>query len=146
MSIYKNLEAIIDIAKDSALKYGMNYNVILFNPDLNGNFDPEISTYEYVMDSYFEKERPNVILLYKTDDLLYESNTNEVSTDDVSVISTLINDNMLPNLTYSKTNHEIGNNTTYGYPFVRENSKTQNNGKCLCGSDKKFKKCCKNKI
>lgn len=71
MNIHHNLEAIKDLAIESAKEHGCNYSVILVNPDENGKFNVEMgSTYEFVADSYFEKPRPNVILLHKTDDLI----------------------------------------------------------------------------
>ena len=71
MSIYRNLEEIEMMACACAEKHKCNYNVILMNPDENGLFsDEKGSTYEFVLDSYFNKPRPNVILLFKTDDLI----------------------------------------------------------------------------
>lgn len=69
MSIYHNLEQIKLVALEYAKKHNCNYNIILANPNEAGNFAPG-STYEFVADSYFEKPRPHVKLLYKTDDLL----------------------------------------------------------------------------
>ena len=66
--IYKDKEAITEIAIHKAKEHGCNYNIILFNP-IDGEFG-DGSTYEFVADSYFNKERPNVILLAKTDDLI----------------------------------------------------------------------------
>lgn len=71
MSIYHNLQAIIDVALQAAKDHNCNYNIILANPNEEGNFAPG-STYEFVTDSYFEKPRPHVKLLYKTDDFLQE--------------------------------------------------------------------------
>ena len=72
-SIYANLELMKLVAVDRAKAHNCNYNVILFNPNADGKFDESFgSTYEMVGDSYFEKPRPNVILLHKTDDLRNE--------------------------------------------------------------------------
>ncbi len=71
MSAHHNLDTIKAVAISNARKHKMNYNIIIMNPDGDGNFDQASgSTYEMVADSYFSKERPNVKLLYKTDDLL----------------------------------------------------------------------------
>lgn len=71
MSIYHNIEAIKRKALHYAKGNNCNYNVILMNPDESGKFHiSNGSTYEFVTDSYFEKERPNVILLHRTDDLI----------------------------------------------------------------------------
>jgi hypothetical protein len=71
MSIYDNLEQMKMVAIDRAKAHGCNYNVILMNPNANGEFDSSVgSTYEMVADSYFQKERPHVKLLHKTDDLI----------------------------------------------------------------------------
>lgn len=71
MNIYHNLPAILEVAQHYAKQHDCNYNVILCNPDDEGKFNRSAgSTYEFVRDSYFDKDRPNVILLHKTDDLL----------------------------------------------------------------------------
>ena len=78
MSIYHNLESMKLVAVDRAKAHRCNYNVILMNPNEKGEFDLSSgSTYEMVADSYFERERPHVILLHKTDDLI----NNEKSED-----------------------------------------------------------------
>lgn len=73
-SIYKNLDHMIMIALHSAKEHDCNYNIILMNPTESGGFDDRLSTYEMVRDSYFEKDRPNVALLYRTDDLIRVEN------------------------------------------------------------------------
>lgn len=70
-SIYSNLELMKMVAINRAKAHGCNYNVILMNPNHKGEFDESVgSTYEMVADTYFQKERPNVKLLFKTDDLI----------------------------------------------------------------------------
>lgn len=70
MSIYHDLELMKKVAIAKSKEHNCNYNIILRNP-IDGQFDASMgSTYEMVMDSYFEKERPNVIVLFKTDDLV----------------------------------------------------------------------------
>lgn len=69
MKIHKNLAQMILVAIAQAEYHNCNYNVIISNP-VDGKFDDTVSTYEMVADSYFENDRPNVLLLYKTDDLI----------------------------------------------------------------------------
>jgi len=71
MSIHHDIEAIKMLAIHQAVDHQVNYNIILMNPGEDGAFSFAAgSTYEMVTDSYFEKDRPNVKLLFKTDDLL----------------------------------------------------------------------------
>jgi len=164
MSIYHNLEAIKAVAMDYTKKDGYNYNIILHNPNAKGEFDlASGSTYEFVMDSYFNTPRPNVILLHKTKDLLQ-----------VEEVGRLL-DSFSPEAPYMKMRKEIElkdlemeiemNSTSKengklkkGLSVVEvkadgvnyKNSKlgiervanTGRNDKCNCGSGKKFKKCC----
>jgi hypothetical protein len=67
MSIYSNLEAMTEVAMYKAKEHNCNYNVIISN-HVDGDFVPGRSTYEMVADSFFNRERPNVVLLFKTDD------------------------------------------------------------------------------
>lgn len=68
MSIHHNLKQIKLVADYYAQHHKCNYNVIILNPDSDGKYNREAgSTYEFVRDSYFEKDRPNAILIYKTD-------------------------------------------------------------------------------
>jgi hypothetical protein len=70
MNIHHDLETIKLVAIEYAKEHNCNYNIILMNPDEDGKFSFRSgSTYEFVTDSYFEKPRPNVVLLFKTDDL-----------------------------------------------------------------------------
>lgn len=71
MNIHHDLEKIKNVAIHYAKEHNCNYNIILMNPNANGEFDLSSgSTYEYVTDSYFNKPRPNVIRLYTTDNLI----------------------------------------------------------------------------
>ncbi|HEY0029152.1 MAG TPA: hypothetical protein VGC65_00225 [Bacteroidia bacterium] len=71
MEIHSNLEQLKLVAIEHAKAHGCNYNIIIHNPDAEGKFNEASgSTYEYVADSYFEKDRPNAKLLHRTDDLL----------------------------------------------------------------------------
>lgn len=164
MSIYHNLEAIKAVAMDYTKKDGYNYNIILHNPNAKGEFDLSAgSTYEFVMDSYFNTPRPNVILICKTKDMLQLEDTQRLI------------DSFSPDATYMKMRKEIElmdlemeikmNSTSKengklkrGLSMVEvkadgvnyKNSKlglervanTNRNDKCNCGSGKKFKKCC----
>lgn len=68
---HHDLSLMKEVAMYHAKKHNCNYNIILLNPTAQGEYDrSEGSTYEMVVDSYFEKPRPNVKLLHKTDDLL----------------------------------------------------------------------------
>lgn len=59
------------VAVEKAKDHRCNYNIIIHNP-VDGWFKLGHSTFEMVADSYFEKERPNVLLVKKTDDILAE--------------------------------------------------------------------------
>ena len=69
MSIRQDFEEIKSVAIHFAKEHNCNYTVILMNPDDEGNFSLRTgSTYEFVADSYFEKERPNIKILFATKD------------------------------------------------------------------------------
>jgi len=71
MSIHHNLQQIKSLAVVSAQEHNCNYNVILVNPNDKREFDLSAgSTYEFVMDSYFDTPRPNAIILHTTDEML----------------------------------------------------------------------------
>lgn len=163
-NIYRDLETIKAVALDYAKKDGYNYNIILHNPNDKGEFDSSVgSTYEFVMDSYFNKPRPNTIILFKTKDLLQEKEVDRLI------------DSFSPDSEYMKMRKEIElqniqmevemNSTSKkngklkrGLSMVEvkpdgvmyKNSKsglervanTNRNDRCNCGSGKKFKKCC----
>jgi hypothetical protein len=66
-----NLDEVKSSAISKARQHKMNFNVIILNPDGDGNFSiASGSTYQIVADAYFDTPRPNAILLCKTDDLL----------------------------------------------------------------------------
>ena len=70
-TIHNDFEMMKAIAIHQAKLHNCNYNIVILNPDPDGKFNNEFgSTYEYVADSYFDKFRPNVKLLQKTDDLI----------------------------------------------------------------------------
>lgn len=71
MDIHTNLQAITSVAISNAKSHGVNYNIILMNPDKDGNFSEQSgSTYEFVRDSYFDNPRPHVVKIADTDTLL----------------------------------------------------------------------------
>ena len=68
--IHRRLSDIVMVAKYEAKEHNCNYNIIVVNPVdnmeiVNGRIGPG-ATYEYVADSYFNKERSNVRLLATT--------------------------------------------------------------------------------
>ncbi len=70
MNIHHDFEKIKMMAIHHAKEHNCNYTVILMNPDENGNFSLNSgSTYEFVIDSYFEKERLNIKTLFETKSL-----------------------------------------------------------------------------
>jgi len=107
-SIYHNLEDMKMVAVQSAKDHGCNYNVILMCPDSEGKFNRfKGSTYEMVANSFFNKPRPNAVLLHKTDDLIKaEENEKPVEVEHKSSlpynflipnIDTLTLDSLMPN-------------------------------------------------
>jgi hypothetical protein len=69
MSIHTDLKSMKEIAKFFSMQHKTKYTIIILNPDENGEFSfSNGSTYEYVQDSYFEKQRENVKVLCNTDD------------------------------------------------------------------------------
>lgn len=141
MSIYKNLESIRDVAIIKAKAHNVNYNIILMNPDKDGKFNIDYSTYEFVTDSYFDKDRSNVILLETTDSILLQE---QIQKEEDSIYNNEIfqfkNDYL--DLTYDNPymDYQI---TSSVCQYIRETPKQQNNQLCSCGSQKKYKKCCK---
>lgn len=163
MSIYHDLEAIKAVALDYAKDDGYNYNIILHNPNDKGEFDLSVgSTYEFVLDSYFNTPRPNVILLHKTKDLLQVEETQRLI-DSFSPDAPAMKmqeklkrmDAEMPSLTGNKQEtgklkkglsmvHLEADGVTYkqGKAGLERVSNTNRNDKCNCGSGLKFKKCC----
>jgi hypothetical protein len=164
MSIYHDLEAIKAVALDYTKKDGYNYNIILHNPNAKGEFDLETgSTYEFVMDSYFNTPRPNVILICKTKDLLQAEDTqrliNSFSPDapymkmrkeieikglemEIEINSTSKENGKLKRGLSMVEVKADGVNYKNGGGGLERISNTGRNDKCNCGSGKKFKKCC----
>lgn len=147
MNVYKNLEAMTQVAIHQAKEHNCNYNVILMNPDENGEFsESNGSTYEMVADSFFNKERSNVKLIYKTDDLIQQEEKDCTDINDMILNNQFINPN---NVFKIQNTYKDFINTESLYmnrnhtPHVREEAKIGNNDPCPCESGKKYKKCCK---
>lgn len=153
MDVHHDLEAITEVAKHHAKEHGVNYNIIIHNPDENGEFQ-DGSTYEFVADSYFEKERPNVKLLHKTDDLLAD----EIQPPDVKELEMELMGNsargkttFIPPESFKEVREmselvsQMGMGGSFGTkhePYVNPLPKIGRNEPCPCGSGKKYKKCC----
>lgn len=144
MSVYKDLEKITDAAVHLSKEHKCNYNIILMNPDENGEFGYG-STYEMVADSYFEKERPNVLLLHKTDDLIAQEQEDTEAVNDMIINNQFLNPNNVFKIKNTYKDYAMYDHGSYspGIPYVREERKIGNNEPCKCGSGKKYKKCCK---
>ncbi len=162
MSIYHDLEAIKSVAIQQTKEDGYNYNIILHNPNAEGKFDLEVgSTYEFVMDSYFNTPRPNVVLICKTKDLLQEEEVDRLlksfsqeapemrMREEFARINSYdfvdSNNNMIGKLKRGlSTIHAEADGVTYkqGHSGLERITNTGRNDKCNCGSGKKFKKCC----
>lgn len=140
--IYKDYEAIKSVALHYAKEHMCNYNVILVNPNEDGSFG-EHSTYEYVADSYFNKERPNVILLERTDNMAKPLNDiiEQQANDEFSKL--FGGEYMKETIRRYAEFSEFMPHTYHGIPqYRRETAKVHRNDPCSCGSGKKFKKCC----
>lgn len=150
MSVYHNREEMTMMAKHLAVEHNCNYNIILRNPDLEGQFQLG-STYEMVADSYFDKDRPNVKLLDKTDDLLRAAEPTTVTEVDVPNIDgsfpcSLASYDDVYTITrhqnsYDKSNMSKTERDAIIVP-VRNTAKTHRNQLCPCNSGMKFKRCC----
>lgn len=78
LPIYHDFNAIKELALFYAKRDKMNYNVIIVNPDENGNFnEAKGSTYEVVNDNYFSKERPHIVRVYQTNETLNKKEIEE---------------------------------------------------------------------
>lgn len=144
MSVYKDLNAMTEVAVHIAKEHNCNYNVILMNPDENGEFSENNgSTYEMVTDSYFEKERPNAKLIYKTDDLIAQEQEDTDAINDMILNNQFLNPNNVFEIKNAYRDYVDYTHVNYTGPYVREERKIGNNEPCKCGSGKKYKKCCK---
>lgn len=167
MSIHHNLEQIKAVALEYAKQHNCNYNVIIHNPNDKGEFDMACgSTYEFVVDSYFETERPNIIRLYKTDDDLKKKLTLSASElplgthitgdlvkgyeeikviqKEIEALDATFNHDEKGKLKKGLSIHPVqadGVRYMQGSSGLQRISNTNRNDKCNCGSGKKFKHC-----
>lgn len=143
-NIYKDYESIKSVALHYAKEHNCNYNIILKNPNGDGSFG-EHSTYEFVTDSYFNKERPNVILLERTDNMakpLQDIIEEQTQKEFMNLFN--FNNNYVKQSLETYTEYVTQPGQTYYRvsQYKRETPKVQRNEPCSCGSGKKYKKCC----
>lgn len=138
-NIRHNLSEMKEVALYYARQHRCNYNTILLNPNEDGEFDLKNgSTYENVVDSFFEKERPNATIVFKTDDVLKPV----VETIDTPIPYKARNIEYKPsNIQYDffgsrKKRVAVRTGVKY-FGGVR----IENNDSCPCKSGKKFKNC-----
>lgn len=154
MSVYKNLETMTQVAIHQAKEHNCNYNVILMNPDENGEFsESNGSTYEMVADSFFNKERSNVKLIYKTDDLIAQEESEPVDEEFPEIPEMFMGNHDLfgpepylftnPYENFSEFEPISEKQRNIKHVPVRTTPKYSNNEPCPCESGKKYKKCCK---
>jgi len=162
-SIYQDLDLVREIAILKAKEHGCNYTIILCNP-----VDSELgegSTYEFVADSYFDKDRPNCIKLDTTDILI----KNQKAHQNIATIghidhgksalaaalmaceSSIVNPMSHPDSNGTSFIENTYKDVESGYPgmfrtqvpqYIRDEPKIGRNNPCSCGSGKKYKKCC----
>jgi len=142
--IHKDYEAIKSVAQYVAKEHNCNYHLIIFNPTEEGEFG-DGSTYEFVTDSYFEKERPNVKLL----ETIHPTYTIDEIVEMGSETSRLLSMFDDPYKNQFLTLEPLLNDGLYSLgprvdQYRRERPKVHRNEPCKCGSGKKFKKCCIN--
>jgi len=164
MDIHKDIDDIKAVAFNCAKEHGCNYTIIIHNP-VEGNFDKDNSTYEFVADTWFEKERPEHVVVCKTDDLMmtsdgYIKKKNKMRKigmvgNHVGLVASLdkIMEENKSNVYTITANEFIEDDTMFGHQSkkqkeaivvpVRTEAKIGRNEPCYCGSGKKFKKCCK---
>ena len=151
MNIHHRLEDIKMVSIHNAKEHGCNYTVFIHNPDENGEFSLEHgSTYESVIDTYWDKPRPNAKILFRTDDLFAEEEFNAIldqSNDYIYQYGHEINKfiKQIRDTTYHDNiyNDLLPHKKPFGTPVeVRTEPKIQRNESCPCGSGKKYKKCC----
>ena len=143
MDIHKNLEAIMSVAEYYSKEHKCNYTVILHAG----------STYEYVADSYFEKERSNCEIIHKFE---YEENIEQKLEEEQydSLIDgmyfesnkrfeeSLEFDKILQETKYSHLSDKESNAVIVPVRNSNTNPKIGRNETCPCGSGKKYKNCC----
>jgi hypothetical protein len=149
MNIYHDLDLMTEISLQKAREHNCNYNVILYNPDENGEFSLENgSTYEMVTDSYFEKPRPNVKLITTTGEIMLQEAREAIENGTVSIETDGFPIHELMDSKYLDFEDFDVEKMLSGIPrsipqYVRSERKIGNNETCPCGSGTKYKKCCK---
>ena len=117
--IHQDLESICDVALHYAEEHNCNYTVILSNPGIG-------STYDFVSDSYFGKER-NCDVLMETDWVLnrfVEIDCGGLSDSEIMKKAFSSPDRFIPRETYKISNvHDIGYNREYIEPMDEETRK-----------------------
>ena len=138
-NIHHDYETIKLIAYSYARKHGVNYSVIMLNPSVDMTFDERCSTYEFVTDSYFSKERRNVIVMHKTGILPKDENehTNFCSQHFVTE-----NREQYHRRMFGRVRKPVDKPIT---PTIIS-KKIGRNDNCPCGKNKKYKFCCLNKV
>ena len=139
MSIHNNLYEMTEVAMYYAEVHNTNYNIIRHNE----------SSYEMVMDSYFEKDRPHCRILTDTDTMLSESRKAE-ALEDMLVNNEYAGDiwNEFIKITDESSHYYMDdyfghNGPTATHP-IRTEPKIMRNSPCPCNSGKKYKKYCIN--
>lgn len=165
MNIHHDYEKMKMVAIEQAKMYRQEYNLILHNPNGDGEFDLSVgSTYEVVADSYFEKERPNVKKLFRTETIMEreEAEVNalisgvlegaaeraamdkefeKVEANMRNLESAKVKRKLKKGLTI-RSAHADGITYKQGVNGLERLPNTNRNSQCACGSGKKFKKCC----
>ena len=148
MDIHQNLEAITMVALHHAKEHDCNYNVIISNP-IDGEFG-DGSTYEYVADSYFKKER-DCILVMKTDDEKEEELPVKIEKNSLYGEMGEGKSLAISNESMEISEQFIDFSGHFGHGMSRPRIEPRRveklpgrNEPCPCESGKKYKKCCIN--
>lgn len=139
MSIYKDLEKIKAVAMHYSKEHCCSYNIIMMNPDENGEFQ-ECSTYEYVADSYFQKER--TCKLITTTNQIWEDEGSPFQWINKGDYDAATGDGNYEFLEYKQASHAEAIRRERPQQYRRESPKIGRNSKCPCESGKKHKHCC----
>jgi preprotein translocase subunit SecA len=137
MDIHKDLDSIMLVAEHCSKEHKCNYTVI----------NHANTTYEYVTDSYFEKERPNCEIIHKfeyKEETLEEKESNSLieglyleaakrHTRDIALFE---------EMKYSHLSNEEINADILPVRNSKDDPKIGRNETCPCGSGKKYKHCC----
>lgn len=144
-NIHKDYDAIKLYADHCSTEHNCNYNVIISNPDTNGEFGAH-STYECVTDSYFENKTEserNCKIIYSTGTPTEENDFDNMFGDNVYMGEAL----KIENPYFGLDSHLTNKNKKMipqTHPIIKDKVPSRND-KCVCGSGNKYKKCCINK-